>query len=101
MMKGDMMGISKSNSKRVNLYDNLVFCLLVWCIFQDFVLCIVLRLTDMVILTKMMFFSKDILMLALFAYGMIKNRLPKHFFLVSVVYYFIIFFSFVYLCYRK
>lgn len=49
-----------------DLYDKLVCFLLVWCVLQDFVLCIILRITGMVLAVKLLFCSKDIILLLLF-----------------------------------
>lgn len=74
-----------------NLYDKLVWYLLFWCVFQDIALAAFLRVTGMVSLTKVLFFSKDILLITLFFWALIKSKLPRSYFGVCVIYCFIVF----------
>ena len=68
------------------LYDKLVWYLLIWCVFQDIVLAAFLRITGLISVTKVLFFSKDIILIVLFLWALIKNKLPKTYFLVGIIY---------------
>lgn len=72
--------------KTMNIYDKLVWYLLIWCVFQDIVLAAFLRITGMVGLTKILFFSKDTILIILFLWALIKNRLPQICLFVGIIY---------------
>lgn len=61
------------HGKKVDLFDSLIWILLVWIVFQDFFLGIFYRVTGHAFLTNLMFYSKDVLMVLLFAWAFIRN----------------------------
>lgn len=82
--------MNKIVRKKYNLYDTLVWILIYWCIFQDFALCIILKYTGVVIVGKILFFSKDVLMLLLFIVALQRTKLPQKFWTICFVYYMIV-----------
>lgn len=80
----------ENNHKTVrikNLYDGLVCFLLVWCVLQDFFLCIVLRITGLTLVVKLLFYSKDIILLVLFLSSIFRKRIPAKFIACCLFYF--------------
>lgn len=59
------------------IYDILVWVLIIWCILQDFVLALLLKLTGNIEIVKIIFYSKDCIMIILFAMAIVKHDLNK------------------------
>lgn len=81
------------NSKKLkgkSLYDKLVCLLLVWCVLQDFVLCVMLRLTGATSFVKLFFYSKDVILLALFLAAILRKKIPSRFAVCCLSYFGII-----------
>lgn len=74
-----------------NLYDTFVKILLVWCVLQDFVLCILLRITGLVPIIKVLFYSKDVILLILCIAVLLTKRIPAIYLICSFVYFGIVF----------
>lgn len=60
---------------KVDIYEGIIWILLVWIVFQDFILAIFYHVTGSKMLTNLLFYSKDILMVILFGWALIRNRL--------------------------
>ena len=74
------------------LYETIIFMLLIWTVLQDFCLSLFLRVTDQVMLTKILFFMKDFLLVTLFIWSLFRiNKFKFHFLLGLGLYFFIIF----------
>lgn len=76
-----------SRFKIHNLYDSLIWLLLVWCVFQDFFLCIFLRFTGIKAMTKLMFYSKDIILVVLFVLALNNIRINKKILIWYLIYF--------------
>lgn len=70
-----------------NVYDALVWFLLIWCVFQDFFLCIFLRFTGMTVIAKLMFFSKDIILVGLFVSALYHLRINVRILIWYLIYF--------------
>lgn len=70
------MYTSQTMSGKKSIYDTMVWILLIWCVFQDFFLSIFLKFTGSVMLTKLMFFGKDILFVGLFFVALFNKKIP-------------------------
>lgn len=84
------MKIKKIFLRIHGLYDTLVWVLLIWCIFQDFFLCVFLRFTGITILAKLMFYSKDIILLILFIWAISKLKIKG-----NILFWYVIYFAFI------
>lgn len=60
-----------------NIYDTLIWLLLIWCVFQDFVLSFFFKVTNNVLLTKIIFYSKDVLTFSLFISALSYLKISK------------------------
>ncbi len=67
----------KRKVKISSLYDTLVWVLLIWCVLQDFVLAALLQVFGAVGLVKMLFISKDVMLLLLFVFAAIRVKIPR------------------------
>lgn len=76
--------------KKKITYDTLVKLLIVWCVFQEIVLSLILKVTEMVIIVKMLFFGKDILMLTLFIWAMFRTKMSQEYLCIFTIYYLIV-----------
>ena len=68
------------------MYDQLVWYLLIWCVLQDIVLSMFLKISNMVSLTKIIFFCKDILLIILFLWVILKQKLPAKYMVGCIIY---------------
>ena len=68
-------------------YDTIIWVLLIWCSLQDIVLSFFFKVTGAVMITKILFYSKDILMLVLFILAFRRFKIPKKFFGLMILYY--------------
>lgn len=68
-------------------YDTIIWVLLIWCAFQDIVLSLFFKVTGAVMITKILFYSKDILMLVLFILAFQRFKIPKELFGLMVLYF--------------
>lgn len=84
------MTYNQNNLKIKNLYDILVCILLVWCALQDFVLCVILRFTGATLIVKLLFHSKDVILLVLFITVLLKNKIPAKFITCCLIYFAVI-----------
>jgi len=73
-----------------SLYDSLIILLLVWCVLQDFVLCILFRLTGAAGPVKILLYSKDILLLVLFIWVLVRVRIPVRFSVCCMLFFVIV-----------
>ena len=80
--------INNQNKFRIkSLYDRLVCLLLIWCVLQDFCLCIILRITGITVVVKLLFYSKDIMLLVLFLSSIFSRRIPVKFMACCLFYF--------------
>ena len=83
-MDGDI-GMKKA---RIRLdYDTLIWILLIWCTLQEVVLSFFFKVTGSETITKILFYSKDLLMLVLFALAFQHFRISRKLFSLMVLYY--------------
>ena len=68
------MAIRIKPEKRHSFFNFLVVFLVVWCAMQDFFLPILLQLTGAVGFVKVLFYSKDVLLIILFIYAFFKTK---------------------------
>lgn len=72
--------------KQIGLYGALVYILLVWTIFQEFVLGIMYHYIHIPIFIKLIFFSKDVLLVILYITALIRTKLPQLFAIMQLCY---------------
>lgn len=68
-------------------YDTIIWALLIWCAFQDIVLSLFFKVTGSVMITKILFYSKDILLIVLFILAFQHFQIPKALFGLIVLYF--------------
>lgn len=76
----------KKASIRIN-YDTIIWVLLIWCAFQDIVLSLFFKVTGAVMITKILFYSKDILLIVLFILAFQHIKIPKELFGLMALYF--------------
>ena len=75
-----------------DLYDKLVWTLLIWCVFQDLVLSFLLKVTGTVGFVKIIFYGKDILTITLFSFAIKRLKAPRKWYVTVFIYFvFVIF----------
>lgn len=75
-----------------DLYDKLVWTLLIWCVFQDLVLSFLLKVTGTVGFVKIIFYGKDILTIILFSFAIKRLKAPRKWYVTVFIYFvFVIF----------
>lgn len=72
--------------RQIGLYGTIVYALMVWTIFQEFVLGILYHYIHVEILIKVLFFSKDILLVILYVTALFKTKLPRRFAILQICY---------------
>ncbi len=68
-------------------YDTLIWILLLWCALQEIVLSFFFKISGSEILTKILFYSKDLLTLILFVWAFQHFKIPKELFGLITLYY--------------
>lgn len=79
-------------SSRSKLFEKIIFYLSIWTVLQDFVLPIILNITNSVLFTKILFFSKDVLMISLFIWSLFRIKKFKLLHFIILLFYFLILF---------
>lgn len=62
--------------KKNNYFIKLILLLLYWVVLQDFVLALLYKITGSAFFVKILFYSKDVLFVALILYTIFKNKIP-------------------------
>lgn len=68
-------------------YDTLIWILLIWCALQEVVLSFFFKVTGSEIITKILFYSKDLLMLVLFVLAFQNFKITRKLFGPMILYY--------------
>lgn len=63
----------KKNIKDFNVYENLILILLFWIVLQDFVLSIFYNYSGSAFITKILFYSKDVVLIVLFLWSLVRG----------------------------
>lgn len=72
--------------KKNGLYGTCVYVLMIWTIFQEIVLGILYHYVHVKSLIKILFFSKDVLMVLLYLVALFRNKFEKKFFYIQMGY---------------
>ena len=62
---------------KIGLYGKAVYALMIWTIFQEFVLGILYHFIHAPLIIQVLFFSKDILLVVLYLVALLRTKLPK------------------------
>ena len=63
--------------KKIGLYGRIVYALMVWTIFQEFILGILYHFIHIPYLMKGLFFTKDILLVILYIIALARTKFPR------------------------
>lgn len=85
-MDGDI-GMKMGKIRMRYNYDTLIWILLIWCAMQEIVLSFFFKVTGSEMITKILFYSKDLLMLVLFALAFLHFNISRKLFSLMILYY--------------
>lgn len=69
--------------KKIGLYGTTVYILMLWMIFQEFALGILYHYIHLPMFIKLLFFSKDVLLVILYVIAILRTKLPQGFALLQ------------------
>ena len=82
--------MDRAKHKMISIYDDLVWIMLIWCVFQEIVLSFLLNITGNVSFVKVLFFSKDVMMILLFMCALFNLKFNSKMLICFVLYYIIV-----------
>lgn len=80
------MPIKKFKINRTNIYEMTTFVFLVWFVLQDFILSIIYGITGSLLLTNLIFYSKDVFLVLFFIVALFKVKLPLKWICWTILY---------------
>lgn len=72
--------------KKIGLYGTTVYVLMIWTIFQEFALGIMYHFIHVQSIIKIIFFSKDVLLVVLYIIALIKTKQPRTLLILQILY---------------